>query len=129
MDANLLQPSLLACTHPARGQHAGDRVVVRGTEASVETDLYNPFMRFEGAPDTGKRFPLGQMRAGLGLVRAGVANLRNKIGQHGTTHGLPRMLAATYAAIREGRTPPITPREMLATARLTDQIVALAKQA
>lgn len=104
------------------------RVVVRGSKASVETDLYNPFMRFEGAPDTGKRYPLGQMRAGLGLVRAGVTNLRNKIGQHGTTHGLPRMLAATYAAIREGRAPPITPREMLATARLTDQIVALAKR-
>ena len=104
------------------------RVIVRGSKASVETDLYNPFIRFEGAPDTGKRYPLGQMRAGFGLVRAGVANLRNKIGQHGTTHGLPRMLAATYAAIREGRAPPITPPEMLATACLTDLIVALGKR-
>jgi len=101
------------------------RVILRGTKASVETDLYNPFLRFEGDPDTGKRYPLGQMRAGLGLVRAGLGNLRNKIGQHGTTHGLPRMLAAVYAAIRETRAPPITPEEMLATARLTDQILAL----
>lgn len=101
------------------------RVIVRGTAGSVETDLYNPFMRFEGEPHTGKRYPLGQVRAGLALARSGLSNLRNKIGQHGTTHGLPRMLAAVYAAIREGRAPPITPEEMLATAKLTDQILAL----
>lgn len=101
------------------------RVTVRGTKANVETDLYNPFMRFDGPPNVGKLAPFGQVRGGLGLVRAGFANLRNKIGQHGTTHGLPRMLAATYAALRRGEAPPITPAEMLATARLTDQIVAL----
>lgn len=104
---------------------AAFRVIVRGSAGSVETDLYNPFLRFEGAPDTGKRYPLGQMRAGAALVRAGAGNLRNKIGQHGTTHGLPRMLEAVYAAIREGRAPPITAEDMLATARLTDQILAL----
>lgn len=101
------------------------RVILRGSAGSVETDLYNPFMRFEGEPHTGKKYPLGQVRAGLALARAGLGNLRNKIGQHGTTHGLPRMLAAVYAAIREGRPPPITAEEMLATARLTDQILAL----
>ncbi len=101
------------------------RVILRGTEGSVETDLYNPFLRFEGDPHTGKTYPLGQVRAGLALARSGLSNLRNKIGQHGTTHGLPRMLAAVYAAIREGRAPPITPEEMLATAKLTDQILAL----
>lgn len=101
------------------------RVILRGSAGSVETDLYNPFMRFEGEPHTGKTYPLGQVRAGLSLARAGLGNLRNKIGQHGTTHGLPRMLAAVYAAIREHREPPITPAEMLATAQLTDQILTL----
>lgn len=100
-------------------------VTLRGTRASVETDLYNPFMRFDGPPDTGKRAPLGQVKAGFSLVGAGFANLRNKIGQHGTTHGLPRMLAAVYRAIREGREPPITTTEMIATAQLTDRIIAL----
>lgn len=101
------------------------RVVLRGTEACVETDLYNPYLRFEGPPDTGKRAPLGQVRSGLSLTRAGFANLRNKIGQHGTTHGLPRMIDAIYAAIREGGPPPFSAAEMVATAQLTDQIVAL----
>lgn len=124
---------VLLCAGEVRGrlrvatdvEPAAFRVTLRGSAGSVETDLYNPFLRFEGAPDTGKRYPLGQMRAGAALMRAGAANLKNKIGQHGTTHGLQRMLAAVYAAIREGRAPPITAEQMLATAKLTDQILTL----
>lgn len=101
------------------------RVAVRGTRGSIETDLYNPFFRYEGPPDIGKRAPLGQVRAGFGLVGAGLANLKNKIGQHGTIHGMGRMLDAVYAAIARGEAPPIAPAEILATARLTDRIVAL----
>ena len=101
------------------------RVAVRGTRGSIETDLYNPFFRYEGPPNIGKRAPLGQVRAGFGLVGAGLANLKNKIGQHGTIHGMGRMLDAVYAAIARGEAPPIAPAEILATARLTDRIVAL----
>jgi predicted dehydrogenase len=101
------------------------RVTVRGTRASVETDFYNPFFRYDGPPDIGKRAPLGQVRAGFGLVGAGLANLRNKIGQHGTIHGMGRMLEAVYSAIIRGEPVPITPEQILSTARLTDRIVAL----
>lgn len=101
------------------------RIYLRGSLGSAETDLYNPFLRIEAEPDLGKRYPLGQIRAGLGLIGAGTRNLRNKIGQHGTTHGLPRMLAAVYAAIRAGEPVPITSEEILATALLTDQILTL----
>lgn len=103
------------------------RVIVRGTEASAEIDLYNPFLRIEGVPNTGKRAPLGQVAAGFGLIRAGVSGLRNKIMQHGTMHGMPRMLEAIYAALRRGSPLPFTREEMLATARLTDRLVALGK--
>ena len=104
---------------------AAFRIAVRGTRGSAETDLYNPYLRIEGAPYTGKAYPLGQVRAGMALARAGAANLYRKISQHGTMHGMPRMLAAIYAAIREGAPEPMTPDEILATARLVDQIVAL----
>jgi len=100
------------------------RVIVRGTKASLETDLYNPYQRFEGFPDIGKRAPLGLMRSGSALYRAGLANFRDKVMQHGTTHGMPRMLAAIYAAIRSGTPMPFTPEQMLATARMTDSILA-----
>lgn len=101
------------------------RVIVRGTEATAETDLYNPFMRIEGAPNAGKRAPFGQMSGGAGLIKAGVVGLRNKIMQHGTMHGLPRMVEAIYQAICDGTPPPFTREDMLATARLTDRLVAL----
>ncbi len=101
------------------------RVIVRGTAATAETDLYNPFMRIEGAPNAGKRAPLGQMTGGIGLIKAGVVGLRNKIMQHGTMHGLPRMIEAIYDALRQGTPPPFTREDMLATARLTDRLVAL----
>lgn len=103
------------------------RVIVRGTAATAETDLYNPFMRIEGAPNTGKRAPFGQVGAGAGLIRAGVAGLRNKIMQHGTMHGLSRMIDAIYDALRQGTPPPFTREDMLATARLTDRLVALGR--
>jgi predicted dehydrogenase len=101
------------------------RLVLRGTQATVETDLYNPYIRFEGAPNTGKRTPLGQVENGLALVKAGIANFRNKVMQHGTYHGLPRMLDAIYAAIQTGGPMPFSDEEILATALLTDRIMAL----
>ena len=101
------------------------RIYLRGTEACAEADLYNPYLRFEGAPDTGKRYPFGQMRSGIGMVKAGMANLANKIAQHGVMHGMTRMLEAVYTSISEGREVPIGAEDMLATARLTDQILAL----
>ena len=105
------------------------RVIVRGSAATAETDLYNPYMRIEGAPNAGKRAPFGQMAAGVSLLGAGVAGLRNKIMQHGTMHGLPRMIDAIYAALAEGTSPPFTREDMLAAARLTDRLVSLGERA
>lgn len=104
------------------------KVIVRGSRATAETDLYNPFMRIEGAPNQGKRAPLGQVISGVGLVRAGLSGLRNKIMQHGAMHGMPRMLDAIYTALRQGTPPPFSHSDMLETARLTDQLIALGGQ-
>jgi hypothetical protein len=101
------------------------RVVLRGTEGTAETDLYNPYLRYDAAPNVGKRAPFGQVANGRKLKQAGWTNLRNKIMQHGTMHGLPRMIEAIYRAILNGTPMPITPADMLATARLCDRLVAL----
>lgn len=105
------------------------RLTVGGSRATVETDLYNPYLRFEGAPDVGKRAPLGQLRSGLAMARAGLTNLWDKVGQHGTMHGMPRMLDAVYSALRGGTALPITPDQILTTARMVDRIVALGDRA
>jgi predicted dehydrogenase len=104
---------------------ASFKLIVRGTKGTVETDLYNPYMRFEAAPNVGKRAPLGQIANGKSLIGAGFANFRNKVMQHGTTHGLPRMLDTIYDAIISGGQLPFTNSEMLATAKLTDRLIAL----
>lgn len=101
------------------------RVYVRGTEASLESDLYNPFLRIDGPPDVGKRTSLGQIRNGLGLARAGFRNFSNKVMQHGTYHGIPRMLDAIYRSIADGTPPPFKREEMIDTARLVDCLAAL----
>jgi predicted dehydrogenase len=101
------------------------RLIVRGAERSVETDFYNPFVRIEGPPNTGKRAPLEQMGSGLKLIRAGFRNFRHKVLQHGPYHGVPRMLDAIYGALQAGERPPISEEDILVTARLVDRVVAL----
>jgi predicted dehydrogenase len=103
------------------------RLVVRGTERSVEGDFYNPFLRIEGGANIGKRAPLEQIGSGLKLARAGVTNFFDKVRQHGTYHGMPRMLDSIYRALQTGEEPPISEADMIATARLVDRIVALGK--
>lgn len=103
------------------------RIFLRGTQGSAEVDLYNPYLRYDSGPYVGKRSPLGQIINGTRLVAAGFANFRNKVMQHGAMHGLPRMLDSVYRAIQNSEPAPISPAAMLATARLNDQLIALAE--
>ena len=66
------------------------------------------------------------MVQGATLIRAGGGNLRDRLLQHGTYHGMPRMLADVYEALRDGRPSPVAERDMLASATLIDRIVELA---
>ena len=104
------------------------RVSLYGTQGSAEIDLYNPYLRFDGPPNIGAKFALGQIKNGFGQISSGITNLRNKVGQKTTYHGLPRMLEDVYRSISEGSPPPITPEEILGTARLLDRIVGLASR-
>jgi predicted dehydrogenase len=122
IDTGTTRARLRLCTDTAPDAF---RVTVRGSRASVETDLYNPYWRFDGPPNTGKRAPFGHIRNGMSLAHAGVSSLRNKIMQHGTMHGMPRMLDAIYAAAQNGTSMPVTAPQMLATARLVDRVLDL----
>lgn len=104
---------------------AAFKVVIRGTAATVETDLYNPFLSYAGPPEVGKRAPFGQIREGLRQMLAGCRNLHAKIGLYGADYGMGQMLESCYEALRDGRAPPIDPQDMIATARLCDRLVAL----
>jgi len=101
------------------------RLIVRGTKAIVESDFYNPYLRLQRASDSGKWAPFEQVRSGYRLAKSGMANLRDKVLQHGTYHGMPRMLDAIYAALANDEKPPISSSDIAATASLVDQLVAL----
>lgn len=101
------------------------RVTVRGTNGSLDADLYQPFLRHEGPPWVGKRAPLGLLVQGAQLIRAGARNVRNGLLQHGTYHGMAPMLAAVYEALRAGHPLPVTEVDMIASAMLIDHIVDL----
>ena len=101
------------------------RLIVRGTKASAETDFYSPFLREEGGRNVGKRAPLEQIVSGWRLACAGFRNFRNKVGDHTTYHGMPRMLDRVYCDLSEGRQPFAAPASLRAVAQLIDRIVAL----
>ena len=101
------------------------RVAIRGTKGTVETDLFNPYFRFDGAPNVGKRASLGQLRLAREMTRSAWRNLRDKVLQHGTYHGLPRMLDAIYRSHQQGAPPPISAADMIATARFVDLLISL----
>lgn len=101
------------------------RLTVRGSAGTVETDFYNPFMRFQGTANSGKRAPIEQVVSGLQLAGAGFLNLRDKVLQHGTYHGLPRMLDAIYQGLQAGEAPAVREDDVIATAMLVDRLVQL----
>lgn len=104
------------------------RVAVRGTRGSVETDLYQPFMWSAQGGKSALRRPFEQMSSGIRIAIAGARSLRDKVMQHGTYHGMPRMLAAVYKAIAEDAAPPISVEQMTATAMLVDRLVDLGRR-
>ena len=101
------------------------RLIVRGTEGTAESDFYNPFLRIEGGANVGKRAPLEQIGSGLKLARAGVRNFFDKVRQHGSYHGMPRMLDSIYSALQAGENPSFSEGDILATAQLVDRLVSL----
>jgi predicted dehydrogenase len=99
------------------------RLTVRGTGRSVESDLYNPFLRVEGGAAVGKFAPAEQVRSGARLITAGARNLLDKVRGHDTMHGLPRFLGEVYGALATGGPPPVGPDAIRVTAASVDAVL------
>jgi predicted dehydrogenase len=102
------------------------RLIVRGTAGTVEADLFQPYLRHEGPPFVGKRAPLGHLVTGMRFATAGFTSAKDKLLQHGSYHGVARMLDAIYDALASGSPLPIQPHDMEASAMLIDRILDLA---
>lgn len=102
----------------------GFRFYVRGTRGQAETDVYQPYVRVEVPRARGPLSPLAnQAQNGIGLLRSSARGLRDKVLQHGTYHGMPRMLEQFYRAVRGEAVCPIRPDDIRRPLELVDAIV------
>jgi hypothetical protein len=100
-------------------------VTVRGTKGYVETDLFQPHLRLIVPRKGGQQLsPLvNQFANGTHLMASSVRGFRNKIMQKTPYEGLQTFLGRTYAALREGREPPVTYEDMDKASRLVDALL------
>jgi predicted dehydrogenase len=101
------------------------RVIVRGTGGTLEADLYQPYLRRQGPPWDGKLAPFGQLIDGVKLFAAGGRNIRDRLLQHGTYHGMGPMLSDVYGSLAKAGPVPIAAEDLLASAELIDRVVEL----
>lgn len=101
-------------------------VTVRGTKGWAETDLFQPHVRTSVQMPVGKQLnPLAnQFVGGYGQVRASVTGFRNKIMQKTPYEGLGTFLDRTYAALREGKEPPVGFDDMDRASKLVDALLS-----
>jgi predicted dehydrogenase len=104
------------------------RVSIRGTRASIETDLYHPYERIEGGANTGKRVLIEHLVSGTRLAWSAATELCDKVRQFGPYHGMGRMLDDYYTRLAAGQPSPLSVAQMRSSAALVDAIVARAEE-
>lgn len=100
-------------------------ISVRGDEGEASTDLFQPYSAVRKPRSVGKQLsPIADhLLNGTSLAVSGVRNLAQRLLQHSTYHGLERFLDLTYAALQQGRQPPISFEDIDDTARLVDLLL------
>lgn len=100
-------------------------VTVRGRRGYAETDLFQPYLQYV-VPRGGKQLSplINQFASGYELMKASFRNFRRKIRQKTPYEGLYSLLEKTYAALIEGKQPPIGFDDMAKTSRLIEALLA-----
>ncbi len=101
-------------------------VIVRGSQGTAETDLFQPYLRVvRPRPGGSKLSPIvNHMVNGLAMARSGVRNLGQRLVQQGQYEGLHRMLDLAYTALATGSELPVSEADMLAASALVDQLLS-----
>jgi predicted dehydrogenase len=101
------------------------RVNLRGTAGAAETDLFQPYLRFEAEDPGAPLRPLTDQAAnGVRLIAATARNFCEKVLQYTPLHGLERLLGLFYESVVTGGPSPVTDEQVMATSRLIDAIIA-----
>jgi len=101
-------------------------VQVRGSDGIATAELFYPFCQVTTRRAVGQHLtPLVNALCGSRtLVESGFGGIWSKIRNRGAYEGLARFLELTYAALRNGQEPPVGYRQMDATSRLVDRLLA-----
>lgn len=101
-------------------------ITVRGSRGFVETDFFHPYRRLV-IPRKGPAqlsMIADHVMNGMSLAWSGVRNFKNKLMQRNAYDGLHRFLDETYAALQEGREPPVTFKNMDDCLALVERVLA-----
>ena len=126
LDATVLtRDAHLRLRFSASTRPEGFSLVVRGDLGEAATDIFQPHLTLRTTRSVGQQLTpiVDHVANGLALASSGVRNLRQKLLQHSTYHGVERFLELTYAALQSGSPPPLSYQDMDDTARLTDLLL------
>lgn len=101
-------------------------VQVRGSDGIATAELFYPFMQVTPRRSVGQHLtPLVNALGGAkALVGSGFGGIWSKIRNRGAYEGLSRFLELTYDALQSGGEAPVGFRQMDATSRLVDRLLA-----
>ena len=109
----------------ARSKPDSVRLVVRGTQGTAECEMFAPFLRVDRTRAPRELAAMvNYVGNGTRLALAGVRNVRDKVLQHTTYHGMRVMLGRFYDSVVDGSPSPIAPDEMLRCSELIDALLA-----
>lgn len=109
----------------SQAQPPAIELVVRGSRARAETNLFHPYLRVETARrPAAVSGQINHMVNAARIARAAAGNLRERIMQKTVYHGLLLMLDDFYTSIEIGRAPSIAPAHILRSAELIDNLVS-----
>ena len=101
------------------------RLVVRGTKGTAECEMFAPFVRVDRVRSPKELASLlNHVGNGTRLAAAGVRNLRDKVLQHTTYHGMKVMLGRFYDGVIDGSPSPIDTNQMVRCSELIDALLA-----
>ncbi len=129
LDALVAAPPLRA-----RIRVAGDlrpdglRIVARGTRGAMETDLYHPYLRAEGAAGRAATGIVAPAANGIRMAWSAMTGITDKVRRHDVFHGLGRLLSPWSASPAGPGPGPVPPAAMRAAVSLTERLVALRRE-
>lgn len=111
----------LRASFSLRARPTRNQLAVSGSGASARVDLFHGFATFEtGRPSRASKLA-APFQAGAGLLaRAGANLLRRVLAREPAFPGLLALVGRFYAAVEQGRLPPIEAEELVESVRLVE---------